>query len=36
MGGIKAYHDPFDKSNTLPLNKIEDLQQLIINLINKI
>lgn len=36
MGGIKAYHDPYDKSNTLPLNKVEDLKKLITNLISRI
>jgi hypothetical protein len=25
MGGIKAYHDVFDRSETLPLNKIDDV-----------
>ena len=25
LGGIKAYHDVFDKPETLPLNKINDL-----------
>ncbi len=34
MGGIQAYHDPFDKSETLPLNKIEDLYHLIIDFVN--
>jgi hypothetical protein len=36
MGGIKAYHDPFDKSETLPLNKIEDLYNLLIEFIGEI
>ena len=36
MGGIKAYHDPFDKSETLPLNKIEDLYNLLIEFIAEI
>ena len=35
MGGIKAYHDPLDKYDTLPLNKIEGLQKIIIELIRK-
>ena len=35
MGGIKAYHDPFDRYETLPLNKIEDLQNMVIELIKK-
>ena len=30
MGGIKAYHDVFDKAETLPLNEHEDLFKLII------
>tara|TARA_Y100000768_G_scaffold379266_1_gene354743 strand:- start:2209 stop:3447 length:1239 start_codon:yes stop_codon:yes gene_type:complete len=34
MGGIQAYHDPLDKSGTLPLNKIEDLYHLIIDFVN--
>jgi hypothetical protein len=29
MGGIKAYHDIYDRSETLPLNEFEDLFQLI-------
>ena len=35
MGGIKAYHDPLDRYETLPLNKIEDLQNMVIELIKK-
>ena len=35
MGGIQAYHDPQDKSQTLPLNKIEDLYHLIIDFVNR-
>jgi hypothetical protein len=31
MGGIKAYHDIYDKSETLPLNKFEDLFSLIVH-----
>tara|TARA_A200000113_G_scaffold121944_1_gene109643 strand:+ start:12713 stop:13951 length:1239 start_codon:yes stop_codon:yes gene_type:complete len=34
MGGIQAYHDPLDKSETLPLNKIKDLYHLIIDFVN--
>jgi hypothetical protein len=30
LGGIKAYHDVFDKSATLPLNEHEDLFKLIV------
>lgn len=30
MGGIKAYHDVFDKAATLPLNEHEDLFKLIV------
>lgn len=29
-GGIKAYHDVFDRAETLPLQKVGDLQRLII------
>lgn len=29
MGGIKAYHDVFDKAATLPLNEVNDLSRLI-------
>jgi aminopeptidase YwaD len=29
MGGIKAYHDVYDKAETLPLTKFEELFQLI-------
>lgn len=29
MGGIKAYHDVFDKAATLPLNEVNDLSSLI-------
>ncbi|MFL5764587.1 MAG: M28 family metallopeptidase [Bacteroidia bacterium] len=29
MGGIKAYHDIYDKSETLPLNEFDDLFRLI-------
>ncbi|MCX6210757.1 MAG: M28 family peptidase [Bacteroidetes bacterium] len=30
LGGIKAYHDIFDKADTLPLNEHEDLFKLIV------
>lgn len=30
MGGIKAYHDVFDKAETLPLNEHEDLFKLVV------
>ncbi|GEO08829.1 hypothetical protein SAE01_13250 [Segetibacter aerophilus] len=30
LGGIKAYHDVFDKAETLPLNEYEDLFKLIV------
>jgi aminopeptidase YwaD len=30
LGGIKAYHDVFDKAETLPLNEYEDLFKLIL------
>ena len=29
LGGIKAYHDVFDRPETLPLNKVNDIQQFI-------
>ena len=30
QGGIKAYHDVFDKAATLPLNEHEDLFKLVV------
>jgi aminopeptidase YwaD len=36
LGGIKAYHDVFDKPSTLPLNEHEDLFKLIITFNNKL
>lgn len=30
LGGIKAYHDIYDRAETLPLNEFEDLFQLIV------
>jgi aminopeptidase YwaD len=36
MGGIKAYHDVFDKAETLPLNEYEDLFQLILKFNEKL
>ena len=36
LGGIKAYHDVFDKPETLPLNEHEDLFKLIIAFNNKL
>ena len=36
LGGIKAYHDVFDKAETLPLNEHEDLFKLIIAFNNKL
>ena len=36
LGGIKAYHDVFDKASTLPLNEHEDLFKLIISFNNKL
>jgi hypothetical protein len=29
LGGIKAYHDVYDKAETLPLTKFEELFELI-------
>ncbi len=34
MGGIKAYHDIYDKAETLPLNKFVDLFKMIISFSN--
>ena len=36
LGGIKAYHDVFDKSDTLPLTEFDDLQKLLIKFNNKL
>jgi aminopeptidase YwaD len=36
LGGIKAYHDVFDKATTLPLNEHEDLFKLIIKFNEKL
>jgi Zn-dependent M28 family amino/carboxypeptidase len=36
MGGIKAYHDVFDKSSTLPLNEHEDLFKLVVQFNDKL
>lgn len=36
MGGIKAYHDVFDKPETLPLNEHEDLFKLIVSFNDKL
>ncbi len=36
LGGIKAYHDVFDKAATLPLNEYEDLFKLIIGFNEKL
>lgn len=36
MGGIKAYHDVFDKPETLPLNEQEDLFKLIVKFNQKL
>jgi hypothetical protein len=29
LGGIKAYHDVFDRAETLPLNRVSNIQQFI-------
>jgi len=34
MGGIKAYHDIYDKAETLPLNEFQNLFNLIIKFTN--
>lgn len=36
MGGNAAYHDVFDKGNTLPLNKHEDLFKLVVGFNDKL
>ncbi len=36
MGGIKAYHDVFDKPETLPLNEHEDLFRLVVKFNEKL
>ena len=36
LGGIKAYHDIFDKPETLPLNEHEDLFKLIVQFNKKL
>jgi aminopeptidase YwaD len=36
MGGIKAYHDVFDKAETLPLNEHEDLFKLVVKFNEKL
>ena len=36
LGGIKAYHDVFDKSITLPMNEHEDLFKLLVKFNNKL
>jgi len=36
MGGIKAYHDIFDKASTLPLNEHEDLFKLVVGFNQKL
>lgn len=36
MGGIKAYHDIYDKAETLPLNEFDDLYSLIIKFIDQL
>lgn len=35
MGGIKAYHDLYDRGETLPLTKFEDVHHLVVDFINK-
>lgn len=36
LGGIKAYHDVFDKASTLPLTEYEDLYKLIVRFNEKL
>jgi len=35
VGGIQAYHDVYDRAETLPLTEFDDLHNMIIDLINK-
>ncbi|MBW3544523.1 MAG: M20/M25/M40 family metallo-hydrolase [Bacteroidetes bacterium] len=36
LGGIQAYHDVFDKSETLPLTEFEDLHRLLVDFTKKL
>jgi len=36
MGGISAYHDVYDKAETLPLTEFDDYSQLLIDFIGKL
>jgi len=36
LGGIKAYHDIYDKAETLPLTEFEDYFTLLTQFINQI
>jgi len=36
LGGIDAYHDPLDKSETLPLTKIDALFSLVLGFLKEI
>ncbi len=36
LGGIKAYHDVFDKAETLPMNEYEDLFRLVVGFNKKL
>ena len=36
LGGIKAYHDVFDKAETLPMNEYEDLFRLVVGFNGKL
>jgi hypothetical protein len=36
LGGIKAYHDVFDRAETLPLTEYEDLFKLIVKFNDKL
>jgi aminopeptidase YwaD len=35
VGGIQAYHDVYDRPETLPLTEFDDLHDLIIDLLKK-
>ncbi len=36
LGGIKAYHDVFDRPETLPLNKVNDIDKFIEAFVSKL
>jgi len=36
LGGIQAYHDIYDKSETLPLTEFEDYFKLIVEFVDRL